>query len=536
MNITARHYKDKSFTVVSYACVLLLGVLLLVVLVPMIGRGLAAVFFKETIEFRRMQYAIFDRGSEERLKADVAAVEAARRPIYELVDSFSRGIDTQSQIDRARDIYRQFGDELRLKNVDDDTYSDLRGKAKEMRNALTAAYESTDPAEVRASLDQVLAFADDPAFKGTAVQQYFEMARAYGKTIERIDLTDRQRYAAQLDEVKEALRKLFGPRPQEEMPPLAENQFGATRWDLVRRHLRRLLYAETWVQTDPAAPMEKKLVPRTDPSQFGGTELEPLFGMVENNLDALFLPRPRIYWQYFIDDSTPGHFFGGIGPEILGTLLLTVCAMAFAAPLGIVSAAYLVEFGGDSRLVRLIRTCINTLAGVPSIVFGLFGLAFYVMIVGRPCVLTTSLTLGLLVLPVIICASEEAIRAVPRTYIEASLALGAGRFKTFITVTLPAALPGILTGIILSLSRAAGETAPILFTGAVFLGPIPNSLFDKTRALSYASYGIATGDKVGMTMPHQQYGVVMTLIVLVLLLNLAAIAIRWRVSRKLKGY
>jgi len=286
MNIAARQYKDKTFTVVSYACVLLLGGLLLVVLIPMIGRGLSAVAFRETVEFRRMQYAIFDRGNEVRLKADIAAVEAARRPIYDMVDSFSRGIDTQSQIDSARDIYRRFGDELRLRNLGGDAYSDLRGQAKEMRNALTEACEAIDRAEARARLDEVLVFADRPEFKGTAVEQYFEMARAYGRTIEKIDLDDRQRYAAQLDEVKEALRKLFGPRPGEEMPPLAENQFGATRWDLVQRHLTRLLYAEQWVQTDPSAPMEKKLIPRTDPSQFGGTELEPLFGRVESNLDV----------------------------------------------------------------------------------------------------------------------------------------------------------------------------------------------------------------------------------------------------------
>ncbi len=535
MNLAFRGYKDKGFTAIAYFCVLLLGFLLLVVLIPMTGRGLSAVLFRETVEFRRMQYAIFNRGNEERLRAQVARVEEARRPIYELLDSFARGIDTESQISRVRDIFRRFNEELRLQNVSDESYTELRGKARHIRDLLTEAYTSTDREEVSKLLDEVLAFAESPGLKGAA-EQYFEMARSYSKTIKQMDLADRQRYAAQLSEVTEAIRDLFGPRPDEPMPPLAENQFGATRWDLVQRYLRRLLYSEQWVQTDPAKPMEKKLVCRTDPKQFGGTELEPLFGMVESSLDELFLPRLRIYWQYFIDDSTPGYFFGGVGPEILGTLLLTVCAMAFAAPLGIVSAAYLVEFGGDSRIVRLIRTCINTLAGVPSIVFGLFGLAFYVMLIGRPCVLAASLTLGLLVLPVVICASEEAIRGVPQTYKEASLALGAGRFRTFATVTFPAAMPGILTGMILSLSRAAGETAPILFTGAVFLGPIPNSLFDKTRALSYASYGIATGDKIGMTMPHQQYGVVMTLIALVLCLNLAAIAIRWRISRKLKGY
>jgi len=145
------------------------------------------------------------------------------------------------------------------------------------------------------------------------------------------------------------------------------------------------------------------------------------------------------------------------------------------------------------------------------------------------------MTLAVLVLPVIIRSSEEAIRAVPRSYKEASLALGAGNLRTFILVTLPAAMPGILTGIILSLSRAAGETAPILFTGAVALGPLPKSIFSQTRTLSYGSYDIAVGDRLAMMVPHKQYGMVATLIVLVLLLNLIAILIRSKMSARLKG-
>ncbi|MCK4626654.1 MAG: ABC transporter permease subunit, partial [Phycisphaerae bacterium] len=141
-----------------------------------------------------------------------------------------------------------------------------------------------------------------------------------------------------------------------------------------------------------------------------------------------------------------------------------------------------------------------------------------------------------LVLPVIIRASEEAIKAVPRSYKEASLALGAGKFRTFITVTLPAAAPGILTGIILSISRAAGETAPILFTAAVALGPIPETIFKQgTRTLSYGSYDLAVGDRIAALVPHQQYGMVMTLIALVLVLNLAAIIVRRRLEAKLRG-
>ena len=225
---------------------------------------------------------------------------------------------------------------------------------------------------------------------------------------------------------------------------------------------------------------------------------------------------------------------------MLGTLLLTLLAMCFSIPLGVISAAYLVEYAGDNVVVKIIRVCINTLAGVPSIVYGLFGLAFFVTYVTKqPCILSASMTLALLVLPVIIRASEEAIRAVPQTYREAAMGLGAGKFRSFLTVTLPAAGPGILTGIILSLSRAAGETAPILFAGAVALGPIPNFTgkwwLQPTRALSYGCHDITVGDRLAMMVPHKQFGMVMTLIGLVLCLNIVAIVIRSRMSKKLKG-
>jgi phosphate transport system permease protein len=189
---------------------------------------------------------------------------------------------------------------------------------------------------------------------------------------------------------------------------------------------------------------------------------------------------------------------------------------------------------------------------VPSVVFGLFGLALFVLVLldGRQCVLAASLTLAVLILPVIIRASEEAIRSVPPAYKEAALALGASRLRCFLTVQLPAAMPGILTGLILSMSRAAGETAPILFTGAVAVGsalkvfrgdwvanPLATAdwLFQSTRALSYGGYDLAVNDKVAAMVPHQQYGMVTTLVALVLLLNVAAILLRWRISRKLRG-
>jgi phosphate transport system permease protein len=329
-------------------------------------------------------------------------------------------------------------------------------------------------------------------------------------------------------------------------------RYGATRWDQAERLLDRFFWVEEWVEDKPGEGLpnaevrvgdpEPLVVHRKPRADLFPEPLQPLFAYVEENADKMMRPRFTVYWQFFIDDNFNSHYFGGVGPEILGTLFITIVGMLFVIPLGIISAAYLVECSADGQVIRIIRMCINTLAGVPSIVFGLFGLAFFVLFLfpllgfePKPCILAASMTLAVLTLPVMIRASEEAIRAVPRAYKEGALALGASRFRTFLSVTLPAALPGILTGVILSLSRIAGETAPILFTGAVAMGDTPRSVFDPTRTLSYGSYDMAVGDRLAMMVPHNQYGMVVTLVLLILILNAAAIVLRTHVFKRLRG-
>jgi phosphate transport system permease protein len=210
--------------------------------------------------------------------------------------------------------------------------------------------------------------------------------------------------------------------------------------------------------------------------------------------------------------------------------------------MGVAAAIYLAEYANEtSKIVSLLRTFISTLAGVPSIVFGLFGLAFFIdtlKISDSKSVLAGSLTLALLVLPTIIRAAEEAISAVPRTYKEASLSLGASKLRTVLTVILPAALPGILTGIVISMGRAAGETAPIIFTAAVSVGR-PLTLFQTldqpTPALPWNIYNLVTEHEAVEQIRHVQFGMVFTLVLLVLLLNLTAIILRAKISKKLRG-
>jgi phosphate transport system permease protein len=227
---------------------------------------------------------------------------------------------------------------------------------------------------------------------------------------------------------------------------------------------------------------------------------------------------------------------GGILPCIVGTFCLSIGAIIIALPIGVASAIYLHEYAKPGRVMRLIRLGINNLAGVPSVVFGLFGLAFFVVILKMGVsILAGALTLGAMSLPVIIGSTEEALKAVPDTYREASLGLGATKWQTIRKVVLPSALPGILTGAILGISRAAGETAPIMFTGAVFFTPIlPTSIFDEVMALPYHIYVLATAGTEIEATRHLQYGTALVLIALVLGMNLIAIIYRLRLRRRLQ--
>jgi len=237
-----------------------------------------------------------------------------------------------------------------------------------------------------------------------------------------------------------------------------------------------------------------------------------------------------ISWEFLTEVPRRGMTEGGVAPAIVGTLYLTMGAILFSLPLGLACAIYLCEYSPKSYVVNIIRMSINNLAGGPSVVFGLFGLAVFVKFLGfGVSILSGSLTLGIMVLPQIISASQEALIAVPQSYREASLALGANHWQTIKKIVLPSALPGILTGVILSIGRAAGETAPILFTAATFYTRgYPGSIFSEAMALPYHIYALMTEG----THPEKQtaiaYGCVLILMLLVLLMSALAIFLRQR--------
>ncbi len=237
---------------------------------------------------------------------------------------------------------------------------------------------------------------------------------------------------------------------------------------------------------------------------------------------------PSISWQFITDFPRNGMREGGIWPAIIGTFYLTLGTAVFSVPLGVAAGVYIAEYAADNRWTRLIRIAIINLAGIPSVVYGLFGLGVFVLFLKfGTSILASCLTLSIMTLPTIISTTEEALRQVPYSFRAVSRSLGATHWQTIWRIVLPQAMPGVLTGVILGLERAAGETAPILFTGVSFFLPqLPNSILDATMALPYHIFVISTSVP---GMPIQiQYGTVLVLLVFVLGMNLIASAVRIR--------
>ncbi|MBF0122502.1 MAG: phosphate ABC transporter permease PstA [Candidatus Omnitrophica bacterium] len=243
---------------------------------------------------------------------------------------------------------------------------------------------------------------------------------------------------------------------------------------------------------------------------------------------------PAMNWQFLTDIPRQGMRAGGIFPAIVGTAYLVGGAIIFALPIGLLAAIYLSEYSKENILSRIIKLAIINLSGVPSVVYGLFGLALFVVFFKfGASILSGALTLGIMILPIIITSSREALESVPDSFREVSLSLGASKWQTIRHIVLPNAIPGILTGTILGLGRAAGETAPILFTVAAFYLPqLPGSIFDQAMALPYHLYVIST--QVPNVDEKIRYGTALVLVLLVLFMNLMAIIIRSKLRKNKK--
>lgn len=266
--------------------------------------------------------------------------------------------------------------------------------------------------------------------------------------------------------------------------------------------------------------------------------------------DVVIHGGPRLSLRFFFTAPEQGMTQGGIFPALFGTVAMVLLMTLAVVPVGVATAIYLHEYAPPrSLLTRAVRIAVSNLAGVPSIVFGLFGLGFFIQFVGtgldkmfyggqrvwgQPALVWAALTMAVLTLPVVIVATEEALRAVPRELREASLALGATQFQTVFKVAVPQAVPGILTGTILAISRGAGEVAPILFTGvAYFLPTLPRSLHEQFMHLGNHIYVLSTqSPDVDATKPLL-YATVLVLLILTFVLNLAAVIVRSRMRRRM---
>ncbi len=366
----------------------------------------------------------------------------------------------------------------------------------------------------------------------------YEMLTGFEAELETMAPEKKAEYQSKYSQVRTALQSLLGPLPGDPEPMLTRFKYGQTRWEKAEEKLHDLLYESKWDNSNSSVMSKEYFVSRA--IGFEGTSLVRLFPYIKDNLENMLLPEFTFYWGFITDSSVDSHFFGGIWPEIQGTFFLAIGAMLFAFPLGVVAAVYFTEYARPGFLNSMLRSANSTLAGVPSIVFGMFGLAFFIntmKVSESKSVIAGALTLAIMILPTIIRAAEEAILAVPKTYREASLSLGSTKWNTIATVILPAALPGILTGGVISLGRAAGETAPIIFTAAVSVGSaigLADVFSSPTPALSWNIYNLASEHEAAAQLRHVQYGMVLALVTIVLLLNLSAIVLRARISKKLK--
>ncbi len=575
LHLVLRLSIDRLFTVAGFLSVMFLGVILVVVLGPLLGNGREAFLFQATVEHRLFLSNKFQRGDAAAVHAEYERCFAARKPIYETLERFAwlapeplleqaakRDRATREESDRILEKLRH---ELEVSpsettkpvlkqklDAAEKQRKEIDKSSKKLLRSFKSLCESNHLTDTPAPTDRILE--GTPAHETILVaQRYLEAAKTANLDLRGTPtpVDSNQTYAEAFRSLRHRIigsdgnGGLLGPEDRkdiEHLPP--EIRYGTSHWTMSKKYCEEILRTTVWKpQLDENGNVSQNVETPIDRAKLFAepslVEIREMLDKLEANLGDMMNSRWTFYWGYFFDTATAGHFLGGIGPELLGTLLVTFFSILFALPVGVATAAYLVETAKDGIVTKTIRLAIDTLAGVPSIVFGLFGLAVIVQyLTGKPCILAGSLTLAVLVLPVVIRASEEAIRSVPNTFREAALGLGASPTRCFFTVTLPAAMPGILTGTILAMSRAAGETAPLLFTCAVATGGISNwmnPLFEPTPILSYSAYDIAVGDRLAGMVPYNQYGLVAALILLVLLLNLAAIILRGRIARKLRG-
>lgn len=568
MKTAYRKILDKSFTYVAYASLAVIALAILTFLAPIVYRGVGAVIFNATVEHEKFLIENLGRSptksDEERIKLS----NEARAPLYEMMGKYESPSDTafDAKINTAFDAAFES-----MKKHSQELLSSLELKGAERGKRIAQISEKiwadyigeVDKASSDAKKDGT-SFAFIKVLKGQDERLADAVRRevAYLNSIKKLNFMQKSlirrnasagikkhidAVVSELDEqnaayktFKEGIVKLLGQPDikSKDAVNLLRQKYGQTRMDMARSALEDSVLTISVKAKDSGGAEYIKRVKTAE--FFKGTKVGEMAEYIEENFDAMLQPHMTAYWGFFFDEPFDSNIFGGIWPMILGTFYLTLGSMIIAAPLGIAASIYFSEYSKGGKSVEFLRICVGTLAGVPSIVFGLFGLAFLintVKISEGKSVLAGCVTLALLILPTIIRSCEESLKAVPNSYREAALSLGANKWKAIRTVILPAALPSMLTGIIISMGRAAGETAPIIFTAATSTGAalaISEIFTQPTPALPWNIYNICSEHEMAERVSHVQYGMVLTLIGIVLLLNAIAIVIRARLQNRAK--
>ncbi len=568
MKTAYRKILDKSFTYVAYASLAVIALAILTFLAPIVYRGVGAVIFNATVEHEKFLIENLGRSptksDEERIKLS----NEARAPLYEMMGKYESPSDTafdakiNTAFDAAFESMKKHSQELlsslelkgaergkRIAQISEKIWADYIGEVDKASS--DAKKDGTSFALIKVLKGQDERLADavrrEVAYlnsikKLNFMQKSLIRRNASAGIKKHIDavVSELDEQNAAYKTFKEGIVKLLGQPDikSKDAVNLLRQKYGQTRMDMARSALEDSVLTISVKAKDSGGAEYIKRVKTAE--FFKGTKVGEMAEYIEENFDAMLQPHMTAYWGFFFDEPFDSNIFGGIWPMILGTFYLTLGSMIIAAPLGIAASIYFSEYSKGGKSVELLRICVGTLAGVPSIVFGLFGLAFLintVKISEGKSVLAGCVTLALLILPTIIRSCEESLKAVPNSYREAALSLGANKWKAIRTVILPAALPSMLTGIIISMGRAAGETAPIIFTAATSTGAalaISEIFTQPTPALPWNIYNICSEHEMAERVSHVQYGMVLTLIGIVLLLNAIAIVIRARLQNRAK--
>ncbi len=568
MKTAYRKILDKSFTYVAYASLAVIALAILTFLAPIVYRGVGAVIFNATVEHEKFLIENLGRSptksDEERIKLS----NEARAPLYEMMGKYESPSDTafdakiNTAFDAAFESMKKHSQELlsslelkgaergkRIAQISEKIWADYIGEVDKASS--DAKKDGTSFALIKVLKGQDERLADavrrEVAYlnsikKLNFMQKSLIRRNASAGIKKHIDavVSELDEQNAAYKTFKEGIVKLLGQPDikSKDAVNLLRQKYGQTRMDMARSALEDSVLTISVKAKDSGGAEYIKRVKAAE--FFKGTKVGEMAEYIEENFDAMLQPHMTAYWGFFFDEPFDSNIFGGIWPMILGTFYLTLGSMIIAAPLGIAASIYFSEYSKGGKSVEFLRICVGTLAGVPSIVFGLFGLAFLintVKISEGKSVLAGCVTLALLILPTIIRSCEESLKAVPNSYREAALSLGANKWKAIRTVILPAALPSMLTGIIISMGRAAGETAPIIFTAATSTGAalaISEIFTQPTPALPWNIYNICSEHEMAERVSHVQYGMVLTLIGIVLLLNAIAIVIRARLQNRAK--